>query len=151
MTVMARGYEPEAEAFVRTIVELFVASQEFLKDGTGETARRWLREGMGKGIAKRVDRALTGNVSYGMLSRAAHGDPRALLALAAEGGGSLEWGPRTTPAAAGTLRYLAVSARDFTVLLEQEFGARQPELHHLDEWLASAIPSFSPSAAPQAA
>jgi hypothetical protein len=147
MAILAAGYEMEADAMSRALLELFVETRHAVEDASGETARSWFDGGRARGISGRVKAAMPGRPAlYGQLSRAAHGDPRALMGLAVrtvdEVG--LEWGPAQTAATGRCLIGYAIGARDMAVLLEQAFAAVVPELEALDRVLAHAVPGWAP-------
>jgi hypothetical protein len=101
---------------------------------------------MGKGIKARVDaRVVQPDGVYGPLSRAAHGDARAVLSLvnASVGDQAVEWGPSFTTRIPEVLRSYAVGARDFAVLLEQVSETEHPEVQQLDDILVANVPGFS--------
>jgi hypothetical protein len=145
MAVVCRGYELEADAMTRVLLELFIAAREALADPTGDKAERWMKRGMGKGIGTRVDAAVPHTTGvYRSLSRASHGDLRAVLGLA-EGVGddqAVEWGPRTTPRTAAILRSYAVGARDFAVLIEEVTDRQHDEVSRLDIALSTNVDGF---------
>jgi predicted component of type VI protein secretion system len=148
MAMLCRGYALEADMLTRVMLELYVAATEILAETSGQEAERWLTKGMGKGIKARVDaRVPQPEGVYGPLSRAAHGDPRAVLGLliAADDEHAIEWGPALTPHIADVLRSYAVGARDFAVLLEQVAQNTHPEVERLDEMLVAAVPGFDPA------
>jgi hypothetical protein len=148
IAIVCRGYELEADAMTRVMLELFVATQEVLADPSGSEAKRWLTQGMGKRIAARVDASIPRPDSvYAPLSRAAHGDPRVVLGLVTTSGADHEihWGPSSTPRAAEILRSYAVGARDFAVLLEDVTEVRHPEVSRLDEVLVAKVEGFEPA------
>jgi hypothetical protein len=148
MSIVCRGYVLEADTMTRVMLELFVAATEVLAEPSGQEARRWLSKGMGKGIKARVDAQVPRpDGVYGPLSRAAHGDPRAVLGLPSptDAEQAIEWGPALTPGIADVLRSYAVGARDFAVLLEQVAQNPHPEVARLDQMLVAAVPGFDPA------
>ncbi|HEX5924844.1 MAG TPA: hypothetical protein VFY45_13510 [Baekduia sp.] len=149
MAVLGHGYEIEADTMSRVLLELAVETRTAIDDLSGETARSWLAGERGYGISKRVRAAMPHRPeTYGGLSRAAHGDPRALmgLAVAEEGGPVVEWGPRQTDATARCLIGLAVAARDMAVMLEEVTGQRSAALDALDQVLAAQVNGWAPGA-----
>ena len=148
MALTSRGYELEADAMTRIMVELVVGTDEVLADPTGEEAERWLAQAMGKKIAARVDAAVAQpDGVYGPLSRAAHGDARGVLSLldATADAPSIDWGPKSTARAASILRSYAVGARDFVVLVEEVTGADSTtDARQLDRLLTANIEGFAP-------
>lgn len=148
MSIVCRGYALEADTMTRVMLELYVTATEVLAEPSGHQAKRWLTKGMGKGIKARVDAQVPRpDGVYGPLSRAAHGDPRAVLGLlsANDDEQAIEWGPALTPRIADVLRSYAVGARDFAVLLEQVAQTPHPEVERLDQVLVAAVPGFEPA------
>jgi hypothetical protein len=148
MSIVCRGYALEVDTMTRVMLELYVAATEILAEPSGRQAKRWLTKGMGKGITARVDAQVPRpDGVYGPLSRAAHGDPRAVLGLlsANDDEQAIEWGPAITPRIAEILLSYAVGARDFAVLLEQVAHNPHPEVARLDQLLVAAIPGFDPT------
>jgi len=148
MSIVCRGYAVEADAMTRIMLELYVATTEVLAEPSGHEAKRWLTEGMGKGIKARVDAQVPQpDGVYGPLSRAAHGDPRVVLGLlnTTDAEQTIEWGPALTPRIADVLRSYAVGARDFAVLLEQITETSHREVERLDRVLVATVPGFDPA------
>jgi len=136
--VIASGYAMEAEPFTRMLLELFVSARAVVDDETGAEAKAWLLGDRARGIGKRVRDAMPDGAVYGELSRATHGDPRAVaraLLKTAEGEQMIEWGPAVTPQTEEQLHNLALAARDFAVLLEQVGFERHAELETVDRAL----------------
>jgi hypothetical protein len=78
--MLAAGYEREALANNRIIVELIEHRRAIRKDATGEEARQWLTSPRGHGIGKRIRELAKGDL-YKLESYAAHGDPRLIIPL----------------------------------------------------------------------
>lgn len=53
MAILASGYELEADAMSRVLLELFVETRSAVQDASGETARVWLSGGRERGISSR--------------------------------------------------------------------------------------------------
>jgi hypothetical protein len=145
VAVVEAGYELEADAYVRGIVELLVDARAAVHDASGAEARRWLEGGRERGISGRIRRATGTPDVYRQLSRAAHGEPRAIVALAA-GAETVEWGPRRTERCEKLLLTFALSCRDLAVLLEEAGYPRVRELDELDVALAQRVPGWRPDA-----
>lgn len=131
----------------RVLLELAVETRTAIDDLSGTTARSWLAGERGFGISKRVRAAMPDRPeTYGALSRAAHGDPRALmgLAVAEEEGPVLEWGPRQTAATGRCLISYAIGARDMAVMLEEVADRRSAGLDALDQVLAAHVDGWDP-------
>jgi hypothetical protein len=149
MAILAAGYEVEADAMSRVVLELFVETRSAVHDPSGEIARAWLKGGTARGISGRVKAAMPKTPqTYAELSRAAHGDPRALLGLALGEGDEhvVEWGPRHTPATARCLIGYAVGSRDMAVLVEEATGGRFEVVEALDRVMAESVPGWRPDA-----
>lgn len=148
LAAVASGYELEADAAIRVVLELFVGVKPALADPTGEEARRWLTRGQRSRVGQRID-ATGGEDAYASLSRVAHGDPRAVLRLSVETkeGAAIEWGPGRTTRTPRILNHYAIGARDFAVLISETFKLAVPELDHADRVLAAAVPEWKPDAA----
>lgn len=149
MAILSVGYEVEADAMNRVLLELFVETRAAVGDESGETARQWFSGGRRRGVGARVQAAMPHRPAvYDTVSRASHGDPRALLELAADvdGRSTIEWGPRRGAATARCLVGFAIAARDMTVLLEEATGERFASMAELDRALQHAVPGWSPDA-----
>ena len=144
MAAAAAGYELEAEAMNRAVLELFVSARAALDDSTGQEAQAWLAGKRTRGIGRRVDAAMPRRGVYGALSQAVHGDPRGLVRLLGHDDDEqvIEWGPNRSDRAYGLLFAFAVGARDFAVLLEEAGLGPHPELTPLDTLLEAKVPGF---------
>lgn len=133
--VLSIGYEPEARALDRIIVELVAHRKTIQADSTGDEAERWLNGDAGFGITKKVN-AMQPEDLYKNLSQDAHGDPRAVWRLYDAESNAFMLGPQRAPfAARASLLMHAGVAVDQTELL----GALgQLEITGLDE-LSGAI------------
>lgn len=149
MAILASGYELEADAMTRLLLELVAETRAAVQDPSGSTARAWLSGGRERGISSRVKAAMPHRpTTYKELSRAAHGDPRAAFGLAVADGDQhvVEWGPKQTPATARCLVAYAIGARDMAVLLEEATGRRLEAISALDQVLANRVPGWRPDA-----
>jgi hypothetical protein len=149
MAVLSVGYELEADAMNRVLLELFVETRAAVDDQSGDIARQWFTGGRRRGIGARVQAAMPHNpAAYDTVSRAAHGDPRALLERARDidGRAIIEWGPSRSGATAQCLIGFAVAARDMTVLLEEATGTRFASMADLDRALERSVPGWRPDA-----
>jgi hypothetical protein len=149
MAILASGYELEADAMSRVLLELFVETGSAVHDSSGDTARAWLSGGRVRGIGSRVKAAMPHSSStYGDVSRAAHGDPRAIIGLAISEGDDhvVEWGAKQTKATARCLVGYAVGARDMAVLVEEATGHRFAIVGALDHVMAERVPGWRPEA-----
>jgi hypothetical protein len=148
-SVISSGYPLEAEPFTRMTLELFVSAQAIVADHSGEEAKQWLAGERARGLAKRTREALPDGKLYGDLSQATHGDPRALpraLMQVSEGRQTIEWGPALTDQTGDQLVRLALTAREFCVLLEEVGFEKRPEVDAIDAGLARRLPGWLPDA-----
>lgn len=115
--VLGIGYEPEARALDRIVVELVAHRNAIQNDPTGEEAHRWLSGEAGSGITKKV-KAMQPDDLYKNLSQDAHGDPGAVWRLYdAETEGFILGPDRRPLAARASLLMHAGVAHDQTDLL----------------------------------
>lgn len=148
--VIASGYAMEAEPFTRMLLELLVSARAIVEDETDAEAKAWIRGDRARGIGRRVRDAMPDRDVYGELSRATHGDPRAVgraLLKDTEGEQTIEWGPAITPQTGEQLHNLALAAREFAVLLEQVGFERHDELDAIDLALMRLMPGWRPDGA----
>jgi hypothetical protein len=149
MAILANGYELEADAMSRVLLELFVETRSAVHDASGDAAKAWLSGHRVRGISSRVKAAMPHRpTTYGEVSRAAHGDPRAVIGLAVSEGDEhiVEWGAKQTPATARCLIGYAVGARDMAVLIEKATGNRFDVIGALDRLMADRVPDWRPDA-----
>jgi hypothetical protein len=147
MAILACGYEVEADAMSRVLLELFVETRAAVQDASGNTAKAWLAGGRMRGVSSRVKAAMPDRpMTYGDLSHAAHGDPRALVGLAVSDGEDkvVEWGPRQTAATARCLIGYAVGARDMAVLVEEATDQSFAVIGALDHVMVERVPGWRP-------
>jgi len=132
MAALSIGYEPEARALDRVLLELATHRDLIQSDPSGETASRWLEGKAGGGITKKVN-ATSPDDLYGNLSQEAHGDPRPVWRLYNEASESFILGPqRHALASRVSLLLYASAACDQLVVLAKlsEVSITQlPELH----------------------
>jgi hypothetical protein len=146
-SVISIGYPLEAEPFTRLTLELFVSAQAIVADQSGEEARQWLAGERARSLAKRTREALPDGELYGALSQTTHGDPRAVargLMQVSEGRQTIEWGPALTGQTGDQLVRLALTAREFCVLLEEVGFEKRPELDAIDAGLARRLSGWRP-------
>jgi hypothetical protein len=120
--VLASGFEGEARALDRILVELLAHRRAILNDQTGEEAVAWMRRERTRGISKRVA-AMGEPELYANLSTDSHGDPAPLLRLMDLDDKSIDMAPRRTAATGASLLMYAGFARDQAVLLAKLSGA----------------------------
>lgn len=77
MILISTGYEPEAGALIRRLVESVLRVRRVGEDVSGEHARRWL-SGRAPGSAEKLAQRFGASEELGILSALAHADTRAL-------------------------------------------------------------------------
>src|SRR5665811_85439 len=116
--VLASGFESEARALDRILVELMAHRGAILDDRTASEAMAWLRRKRKYGISKRV--AAMGNREvYENLCVDAHGDPEAVLRLRDPETNTIELGPQRGPGTRASLLLYAGFARDHAGLVAE--------------------------------
>lgn len=126
--VLARGYEGEARAHDRILVELQAHRRAILDDLTGGEALAWTRRERTRNISKRVA-AMGDEDLYANLCVDSHGDP--LPALILREGDDLNLSPHRTAATRASLLMYAGFARDQAGLIAHL--AKNIDLDGLDE------------------
>jgi len=129
--VIAVGYEGEARAYDRIIVELMAHRHAILEDHTGAEALAWLRGERGHGISKRVKRIAPDDL-YKNVSHDSHGDPVAVRRLMDIEANGLMLSSKRTPASRASLLMHAAFARDQAVVVAQLARLELPALTDLD-------------------
>lgn len=99
MAVLEIGYEPEARALDRILVELMAHRRTIQGDPSGEEARSWLAGERGHGISGKVN-AMQPKDLYPNVCQDAHGDPRGAFRLYDEQSESFMLSPIRRPLAA---------------------------------------------------
>lgn len=89
ISLISSGYEPEAGALVRRLVEAVLRIRAVNDDSSGEQARQWLA-GRPRGSAERLARRYGNSEDLAILSALSHADMRALLPVAIPPGWNLE-------------------------------------------------------------
>lgn len=127
--VLAFGYEREAPALDRILVELQAHRRVIVEDDSGEEARAWLARERKHGIGKKVSAHAPEDL-YDNLSADTHGDPTPVTRLLNEEG-QIELAPRRGfPTRASLVELYAGMARDQAVLIAALAGI---ELQGVDE------------------
>jgi hypothetical protein len=126
---LAAGYEAEARAHDRVLVELLEHRRAILADTTGGAAKAWVEGHSGRGIGKRVA-AQSPEDMYANLCHDSHGDPRPLARLLDVEAGTIWLEPKRTEATRASLLMHAGFARDQAVAIGTYAGI---ELQHVDE------------------
>lgn len=109
--VLARGFESEARALDRIVVELNGHRKVILADGSGHEAVKWLRRESRWGIGAKVA-ALGGDGMYDNLSSEAHGDPLPLYRMLDASDNMIDLAPQRTRATRASLLMYAGFAHD---------------------------------------
>jgi len=127
--VLAAGYEPEAHALDRVLIELQAHRGAILADATGAEALAWVRgkrrsrEKGWDGISARVKTANPeAEGLYGRLSQDSHGDPAPAIGLIDAEDGQVQLAPRRTVATRASLLFHAGFARDQAGLIADRAG-----------------------------
>ncbi len=116
--VLASGFESEAGALDRILVELMAHRRAILDDPTASEALAWLRRERKYGISKRVA-AMGSREVYENLCVDAHGDPEAVLRLRDPETNTIELGPQRGSGTRASLLLYAGFARDHAGLVAQ--------------------------------
>jgi hypothetical protein len=120
--VLARGFEPEARALDRILVELMAHRRVILDDPTGREALGWMQRERRWGISRKVA-ALGDAEVYGNLSGDSHGDPFPLSRMRNLDENMIDLRPTRTSATRASLLLHAGFARDQAVLVSEMSGA----------------------------
>lgn len=135
--VLACGYEAEARAHDRVLVELQAHRRAILDDQTGEEARAWLAAERGRGITKKV-KAISPKDLYGNLSTDAHGDPRPVARLLDPTSNEFQIAPRRTVATRASLLLHAGFSRDQAAVIARLGDIQIEGMAGLDDALKTA-------------
>lgn len=119
--VLASGFESEARALDRILVELMAHRKAILDDSSAGEAVAWLRRKRIHGISKRVG-AMGDAELYGNLCVDAHGDPGAVMRLHNPETNTIELGPQRTAATRASLLLYAGFARDQAAVISKLSG-----------------------------
>lgn len=132
------GYEPEARALIRIMVELAAHAEYWRTDPTGELAHEWLDGKHEYGVTKKVQEILDRDV-YKELCIDAHGDPRSLIALMDPDDFTISMGPDRTIKTRTYLLVITDGVVESARLLSRQFDS-DSEKHFalLDEQRADA-------------
>jgi hypothetical protein len=120
-SVLAYGYEIEARALDRIIIELLAHRKAINDDASGAEAIAWLQGERAWGISKRVN-AVTPKDLYKNLSHDSHGDPVGVERLYDSDSDSVVLSPTRTKACRATLLMHAGFARDQAVAISRLAG-----------------------------
>ena len=115
------GWEPEARAQDRVLVELAAHRSAILSDASGTEAIAWLARERVRGISARV-RAMAPGDLYANLSSDSHGDPAPVGRLLNPETGEMQIEPRRSGATRASLWLYAGFARDQAVVTARAAG-----------------------------
>jgi hypothetical protein len=135
--VLAFGYEREAPALDRILVELQAHRREIVDDQSGEEALAWLARERKRDIGKKVSKDAPEDL-YDNLSADAHGDPTPVNRLRDTSGG-VDLSPRRGfPTRASLIELYAGMARDQAVLIAGLAGIELRGVEELDRQIIDA-------------
>lgn len=137
--VLERGYEAEARAHDRIIVELEEHRRAIVEDTSSAEAKAWIEGERGRGIGERVAKRAPAGL-YFNLSMDSHGDPRPLRRLVDPETGALWLQPKRTEATRASLLAYASFARDQALAITVSAGATLTGLDKLDATIAAGQP-----------
>jgi hypothetical protein len=137
VAVLRYGWEPEARAHDRILVELNAHRSAIVNDSSGVEAQAWLARERGHGIAKRVN-SVSPPELYKNLSTDSHGDPLPVSRLMDEGTGALQIEPKRSRATMASLWLYAGFARDQAVIIAQHAGIELRGVEMFDTALRDA-------------
>jgi hypothetical protein len=135
--VLAFGYEPEARAFARILVELHAHRREILRDESGEEARAWLARERRYKLGEKVSEDAPPDL-YDNLSSDAHGDPTPVERLADPSTGNLELAPGRDARTQAALVLYAEMARDQAVVIAAHARVRLSGVDEVDRDIQAA-------------
>jgi hypothetical protein len=133
---LAFGWEIEARAQDRILIELHAHRKVILDDKSGSEANAWLNAERIFRIGARVA-AVGGKDLYPKLSQDSHGDPRPITRML--GGEDLDIGPKRTIATRACLLMHAGFARDHAAIMAVLANFEIKGLDQLDSALKAAI------------
>jgi len=134
---LACGWEPEARAHDRILIELAAHRKAILDDPSGTEALAWLNRRRGRGISSRV-KALAPADLYSNLSTVSHGDPAPVSRLLDPETGVVQLEPRRTNATHASLWLYAGFARDQAVVTAETAGMTLRGVGRLDDAIQRA-------------
>jgi hypothetical protein len=128
---LAAGYELEARALDRILIELQAHRSAIFQDETGAEALAWLQGERGRGISKKVNKTAPKDL-YKNLSHDSHGDPIGVTRLMDTDGQSVFLSPKRTPSTRASLLLHAGEARDQAIAIAQLAKIEVSGLDELD-------------------
>ena len=118
------GYEPEALAHDRILLELQAHRRVVLGDETGNAAKKWIDGDSMYGVTRKVA-AITAGDLYKSLCQDSHGDPRPIERLFNRSTGTFEIGPTSTLVTRACLLMYASFARDQAAIIAEVRAGRR--------------------------
>lgn len=134
---LACGWEPEARAHDRILVELSAHRQAITEDPSGTEALAWLNGKRGRGISARVRKYAPADL-YRNLSTDSHGDPAPVARLLDPETGVMQIEPRRSSATHASLWLYAGFARDQAVVTAEAAGISLSGIDEFDAELGRA-------------
>lgn len=134
---LACGWEPEARAHDRILVELAAHRQAILADPSGTEAIAWLSRKRLRGISSRVRSMAPGDL-YANMSTDSHGDPAPVTRLFDPTTGVMQIEPCRTKATLASLWLYAGFARDQAVVIAKSAGISLLGVDEFDSALQAA-------------
>lgn len=134
---LACGWESEARAQDRILVELAAHRHAILEDSSGTEALAWLSRQRLRGISSRV-KSIAPTDLYANLSTDSHGDPAPVARLLDADTGTMQIEPRRTKATFASLWLYAGFARDQAVVTAQATGIALDGVGALDAAIQDA-------------
>lgn len=132
--VLACGYEAEARAQDRVVLELAAHRKAILADETGAEADRWLAGKSVRGISRKVAELLEDDTIYAALSSESHGDPRPIHRMLDQERNRIVIAPGRTIATRNSLLLYAGFAREQAAVIANLASDRLmfEGIHHLE-------------------
>jgi hypothetical protein len=126
MQVLASGYEVEARAFDRVLLELKVRCRLILNDATGQQTVDWMRGRHSPNMTAAIKKTHSApDGYYAFLSPDSHGDAQSVaraLLLDISGVPAINWGPAHSRASLYSLHTYASYSFEVAVHLAEEAG-----------------------------
>ena len=140
-SVLAAGYEPEARAHHRVLLELVAHRNAICDDPTGRQAAAWLSGKKAQGVSASV-KAMTEPGLYSRLSHYSHGGPEPVLHLLDTEGQTLFLGPGHSIATRASLLLHAGIAREQAMVISALDGTPLDSPDGFDQQMHNARASL---------